>query len=193
MALWRGLVVAPETRCSPYDRNHYAYPASVEAEIIEGLGGIWSPYTGEQFESAGETDFEHLVALSEAHDSGACARPIERRRTFARDLDNLTLADPDTNRRKKGALDAADWMPPRSRCWFAARVLAVRREWILSMDRPEAEALEGRPYPLLCRLPRAPGSTAPLGSGGLLAGTAPSVAKDEASEMLERWRAFIEV
>lgn len=37
-------------------------------------------------------------------------------------------------------------MPPRSRCWFAARVLAVRREWILSMDRPEAEALEGRPY-----------------------------------------------
>lgn len=142
MTVWRGLVVAPETRCSPYDRNHYAYPASVEAEIIEGLGGIWSPYTGEQFESARETDIEHLVALSEAHDSGACAWSIELRRTFARDLDNLTLADPDTNRRGKGALDAADWMPPRSRCWFAARVLAVRREWILSVDRREAEALE---------------------------------------------------
>ncbi|WP_420447547.1 HNH endonuclease family protein [Candidatus Palauibacter sp.] len=135
-------MIAPEARCSPYDRGDYAYPASVEAEIVALLGGIWSPYTGERFASDRETDIEHMVALSEAHDSGACTWSIERRRAFARDLDNLTLADPDTNRRDKGALDAADWLPPRSRCWFAARVLAVRLEWMLSIDRREAASLE---------------------------------------------------
>ena len=27
---WRGLVVAPESRCSPYDADDYRYPQSVE-------------------------------------------------------------------------------------------------------------------------------------------------------------------
>ena len=36
---WRGLVVAPEHRCSPYDRHDYPYPQSVEPRIVEALGG----------------------------------------------------------------------------------------------------------------------------------------------------------
>ena len=88
-ARWRGLVVAPECRCSPYDR--YLYPASVEPAIAERLGGIWSPYSLRRFASLRETDSEHLVALSEAHDSGLCAADARTRAAFARDLDNLTL------------------------------------------------------------------------------------------------------
>ena len=33
-ASWRGLVVAPEARCAPYDAAAYRYPQSVEARIV---------------------------------------------------------------------------------------------------------------------------------------------------------------
>ena len=55
---------------------------------------------------------------------------------------NLTLASPGLNRGAKGARDAAEWMPQRNRCWFAARVVAVRRRWGLTVDVREANALE---------------------------------------------------
>ena len=46
---WRGLEIHPESRCSPYERSDYRYSQSVELAIIERLGGIYSPYTGELF------------------------------------------------------------------------------------------------------------------------------------------------
>ena len=46
---------------------------------------------------------EHVVAVSEAHDSGLCAADAETRRRFAGDLDNLTLAVPHLNRYEKVA------------------------------------------------------------------------------------------
>ena len=70
---WRGLVVAPEHRCSPYDSDEYRYSQSVEDQIVEALGGVYGPYTGRWFASQSETDIEHMVARSEAHDSGLCA------------------------------------------------------------------------------------------------------------------------
>ena len=139
---WRGLVVAPERRCSPYRSDDYSYPQTVEALIVRELGGIYSPYTGERFASTGQTDIEHMVARSEAHDSGLCAADPTTRRAFARDLLNLTLASPGVNRSAKGARDAAEWMPQRNRCWFADRVVAVRQRWGLTIDAREANDLE---------------------------------------------------
>ena len=71
---WRGLVVAPEQRCAPYDTDDYRYPQSVEDRIVAQLGGVYGPYTGRWFASDSETDIEHIVARSEAHDSGGSAR-----------------------------------------------------------------------------------------------------------------------
>lgn len=139
---WRGLVVAPEMRCSPYDAGDYSYPPSIESSIIAELGGIYSPYTGQRFSSPRDTDIEHMVARSEAHDSGLCAADRATRRAFSRDLMNLTLAAPSLNRGIKGARDAADWMPERNRCWFASRVVGVRRRWGLTIDVREASALD---------------------------------------------------
>ena len=84
--LWRGLVVAPESRCSPYDADDYRYPQSVEDRIIAELGGVYGPYTGRWFANKRETDIEHIVARSEAHDSGLCAADEATRRRFATDL-----------------------------------------------------------------------------------------------------------
>ena len=71
--LWRGITVAPEDRCSPYDSDDYPYSPSVEPKIVDAQGGTYGPYTGTWFESIKETDIEHIVARSEAHDSGLCA------------------------------------------------------------------------------------------------------------------------
>ena len=140
---WRGLTVAPEDRCSPYDRERdYRYTQSVERDIVRALGAVYGPYTGTCFGSMRETDIEHMVAASEAHDSGLCARDRVTRTRFARDLRNLTLASPAVNRWQKGAKDAAEWLPERNRCWFAGRVLEVRLAYGLTIGRREAAALE---------------------------------------------------
>ena len=101
----------------------------------------WSPYDGNAFPNEG-SDIEHIVAVSEAHDSGLCPADAETRRRFASDLDNLTLATPALNRYEKVARDAADWLPEHNRCWFAGRELAVKLEYWLSVDPQEAAALE---------------------------------------------------
>ena len=139
---WRGLTVAEESRCSPYDPGDYPYPQSVEDRIIAELGGVYSPYTGEWFADKYETDIEHIVARSEAHDSGLCGAGEVKRQRFARDLRNLTLASPQLNRYRKVAKDAAEWLPEKNRCWFAQRVIDVRRAYSLTIDRREARALE---------------------------------------------------
>ena len=137
---WNGLTIAPEHRCSPYDSDDYYYSRSVEAEIVAAMDGkIYGPYTGRQFGSTRETDIEHIVARSEAHDSGLCAAGPEVRWRFASDLLNLTLAAPEVNRcwsSGKCAHDAAEWLPPMNKCWFAARVVAVKRKYALTVDRP---------------------------------------------------------
>ena len=140
--MWRGLVVAEEDRCAPYDGDLYPYPASVEDDIVQQLGGIYSPYTCEAFESTRETDIEHIVARSEAHDSGMCAADAETRRRFAADLRNLTLAAPGLNRNEKAGKDAAEWSPPENACWFAEAVIDVRRAYDLTIDAREADALD---------------------------------------------------
>ena len=141
-ASWRGLVVAPEQRCAPYDADDYRYPQSVEDRIVAELGGVYAPYTGRWFASDSDTDIEHMVARSEAHDSGLCAADSATKRRFATDLLNLTLAGPRVNRYQKVDNDAAEWLPPQNRCWFAARVIAVRQRYRLTIDRREADALD---------------------------------------------------
>ena len=140
---WYGLVIAPEDRCSPYDSDDYRYSQSVEARVVEGMGSIiYGPYTGTFFSSMRETDIEHIVARSEAHDSGLCATDAGTRRRFASDLLNLTLASPRVNRHQKSDNDAAEWLPDMNRCWFADRVIRVRQGYGLTIDQSEVDALD---------------------------------------------------
>lgn len=139
---WRGLVVTPEHRCSPYKKTDYRHPPSIEADIANQLGAIYGVYTGTCFDSATQTDIEHIVATSEAHDSGLCAQSQAVRRRFARDIRNLVLASPRVNRWQKSGKDASEWVPERNQCWFAHRVVEIRRAYNLTIDRREAAALE---------------------------------------------------
>lgn len=131
------LKVAPEQRCSPYESAHYAYPQSVEVELIKAYGGIYSPYTGQWFAHRGQTDIEHIVAKSEAHDSGMCQRSPQMQAMFARDLLNLTLAGVALNRYQKKGYDVAGWLPRLNQCWFVARVIQVKVKYGLTVDAAE--------------------------------------------------------
>ncbi len=135
--------IKPEERCSEYLRDDYYYPQSLEARIAEiNLGGsIVSPYTNEAFASLEDTDIEHIVAISEAHDSGLCGADAKLKEEFAQDLENLTLASPDVNRNQKQGKDFAQWQPAKNACWYAHTILKVKAKYRLSIDTREAAAL----------------------------------------------------
>ena len=122
-----------------------------------------------------------MVATSEAHDSGLCVADAGTRRRFASDLLNLTLAAPAVNRRQKGAKDAGEWLPRMNRCWFAARVVAIKRKYRLTVDAREARALEG----VLSRC----ASTAMVVADGQEAVSAPTPEAPSAggADALRRW------
>ncbi len=143
--LWRGLTVEEEYRCAPYDKKDYPYPQSIEDEIVESLGAVYGAYSGVYFENDTMTDIEHLVATSEAHDSGLCAMSDNVKKAYSTDLLNLALASLKVNRCSttgKCGLDAGEWLPEKNKCWFANRVLLVKTKYKLSVDRREANALE---------------------------------------------------
>ena len=144
---WMGLRVCEESPRSGYDRDAFGTGySSLEDEIIDNLpksgNRVYTPYTCTLYDIRSDgtaaTDIEHIVALAEAYDSGLAE---SRFRAFAADLDNLTIAVPTVNRNQKSDRDAGDWGPPENRGWFAARVVAVKQEYSLSVNRAERDAL----------------------------------------------------
>ena len=144
---WMGLeVVTPEDRCAEYDRNDYRYDAGALREALVDsallIDGRVVGWYSDRHLAPDSVDVDHVVALSEAHDSGLCARP-EDRRAFASDPLNLVLADPAINR-SKGGRDAGEWLPDGDvrRALFAWIVVAVKHRWGLSVDCNERTVLE---------------------------------------------------
>ena len=145
---WMSLRVCEETGDrSGYDRDDFgsAY-SSKEDEIVASLPQIdrqvYTPYTCTLFDiepdGTAATDIEHIIALAEAYDSGL---PEAEYRTFAGDLDNLTIAVPSVNRNEKSDRDAGDWMPEMNQGWFASTVVAVKQKYQLSVNPAERDAL----------------------------------------------------
>ena len=161
---WMDLPVCEEGARVSYDRDAFgsAY-SSLEDEIIDALpksdGQVYTPYTCTLFDIQADgtaaTDIEHIVALAEAYDSGLAESQF---RTFAGDIDNLTIADPTVNRSQKSDLDAGEWDPPENRGWFAARIVAVKQKYGLSVNPDERDALQAM-------LNSAPSRTVSCGDG----------------------------
>ena len=75
---WRGLAVAPEHRCAPYNRADYPYPQSIEARIVGAQGGvIYGPYSGRLFRSTFETDIDTSLPSPKPM-TAACAPPMPK-------------------------------------------------------------------------------------------------------------------
>lgn len=110
--------------------------------VLAGL--LRCPYTGQlvyfQRGDGSEVDIDHVVALSNAWQTGAFSWTTEKRTAFANDPDNLLAVDATTNR-QKGAGDAATWLPPRDRCPYVKRQIAVKGRYGLWVTPAEHDAM----------------------------------------------------
>ena len=135
------LDLSPEGARTGYERPTTNRYQRHERTVYRALGMDRTPYTCTAIGGdLTRVDVEHIVALSEAHDSGL---PASMMLAFSGDPLNLTVAMPRENRAVKSDKDAADYLPPRNRCWFAGRVVDIKSRWGLTVDAAEAIALIG--------------------------------------------------
>ena len=109
-------------------------------------GTLDSPYSGETIDfdrSDSAVDIDHVVALSDAWQTGAANWDEQTMRELANDPLNLLAVDSGLNR-QKGDGDAATWLPPKKdyRCEYVARQIAVKDKYELWVKPAEADAME---------------------------------------------------
>jgi hypothetical protein len=108
-------------------------------------GSLIDPYSGKviTFSSTKSTiDIDHVVALSNAWQTGAAYFDKTKRQLIANDPLNLLAVDYSLNR-QKGDGDAATWLPPLKsyRCDYVARQIAVKAKYALWVTSPEKDAI----------------------------------------------------
>lgn len=152
LEIYRGLIVVAEkdVGCDvEYSdiKGEYSYDRHKILRLIGQTQGnrFYRPYTNQCASSLKRMDVEHIIAMEEAHDSGLCKADNATRKAFAESMINLTVADCYLNRCNHGqkcAKDVAEWQPAENKCWFAERTLEVRREWGLTIDPTERDAVK---------------------------------------------------
>ena len=87
-------------------------------------------------------DIDHVVALSNAWQTGAAYFDKSKRIQIANDPLNLLAVDSKLNRQKSDG-DAATWLPPSKafRCEYVARQVAVKAKYGLWVTKPEKAAI----------------------------------------------------
>ncbi len=120
--------------------------SSKDCVVLSGV--LIDPYSGESIDflrgvtTSADVQIDHLVALSNAWQTGAFKFTIEKRTALANDPLNLLAVKGKLNSQKRDA-DAATWLPPRKsyRCTYVARQLAVKYRYGLWLTAPEKEAM----------------------------------------------------
>jgi hypothetical protein len=126
------------------DLTEVIYKAGTrDCKVISGL--LLDPYSGKviTFSSTKSTiDIDHVVALSNAWQTGAAYFDKTKRQQIANDPLNLLAVDFSLNR-QKGDGDAATWLPPLKsyRCDYVARQIAVKAKYGLWVTQPEKNAI----------------------------------------------------
>ena len=108
-------------------------------------GQLLDPFSGKviAFSSTKSMiDIDHVVALSNAWQTGAAYFDKTKRAAIANDPLNLIAVDAKLNR-QKGDGDAATWLPPLKsyRCDYVARQIAVKAKYGLWVTQPEKIAI----------------------------------------------------
>ncbi|MGO2655640.1 MAG: GmrSD restriction endonuclease domain-containing protein [Pseudoclavibacter sp.] len=111
-------------------------------------GTLDDAYTGKTIgfvrgnDTSNAVQIDHMVALSNAWQTGAQQISAEQRERLANDPLNLQAVDGPTNQQKSDG-DAATWLPPRKgyRCEYVARQVSVKAAYALWVTPPEKEAI----------------------------------------------------
>ena len=114
--------------------------------VLSGI--LVDPFSGETInfvqgaKTSSEVQIDHLVALSNAWQTGAFKLTPDQRKAFANDPLNLLAVKGKLNS-QKGDGDAATWLPPLKsfRCDYVSRQIAVKVKYKLWFTAPEKEAM----------------------------------------------------
>ena len=89
-----------------------------------------------------EVQIDHVVALSNAWQTGAFKLTVAQRTAFANDPLNLFAVKGRLNSQKSDG-DAATWLPPLKsfRCAYVAQQIAVKAKYLLWVTSPEKDAM----------------------------------------------------
>ncbi|WP_219815663.1 HNH endonuclease family protein [Arthrobacter sp. SX1312] len=128
------------------DLSDVLHATSVPCKVEFGV--LDDPYTGARIEfqrgqdTSSDVQIDHIIALSNAWQTGAQQLTAEERLQLANDPLNLRSADGPTNG-AKGDGDAATWLPPNKafRCEYVATQTAVKAKYELWMTAAEHDAI----------------------------------------------------
>lgn len=112
-------------------------------------GTLHDPYTGKIIEfvrgaeTSDDVQIDHVVALSNAWQTGAQQLDPQMREELANDPLELMAVDGVANQ-QKGDGDAATWLPPNKafRCSYVARQIAIKKKYQLWVTPAEKEAMK---------------------------------------------------
>ena len=126
------------------DSNH---PLIFSSDGCFVNSGKWfDPYDNLFYFFSSDVQIDHVVALFEAHKSGAWSFPASRKLQFANniDFDDLLIAVGGSSNASKGSSDPSDWMPDNSSyyCEYLDKWLNIKSEFRLGIDSDEKDAIE---------------------------------------------------
>lgn len=129
------------------DLTSIVFRAKTRDCVVES-GTLIDRYSGETINfvrgniSSMEVQIDHVVALSNAWQTGAFKLSTEQRRVLANDPLNLFAVKGRLNS-QKGDGDAATWLPPLKsfRCAYVAQQIAVKAKYSLWVVAPEKSAM----------------------------------------------------
>ena len=116
--------------------------------VVES-GTLIDPYSGATInfvkgeKSSMEVQIDHVVALSNAWQTGAFKLSLERRTELANDPENLLAVQGRLNS-QKGDGDAATWLPPlkKYRCTYVSKQISIKAKYNLWVTTPEKAAMK---------------------------------------------------
>lgn len=116
-------------------------------QVVSGI--LNDPYTGKIIEfrrgasSSNLVQIDHIVALSNAWQTGAQSLTLIKREELANDPLELLAVDGAANQQKSDG-DAATWLPPNKpfRCQYVARQVAVKAKYNLWVTAAEKDAMK---------------------------------------------------
>lgn len=116
--------------------------------VVES-GVLVDPYSGTTIDfvkgnvTSMAVQIDHVVALSNAWQTGAFKLTLAKRTEFANDPDNLLAVQGRLNS-QKGEGDAATWLPPLKsyRCTYVSKQIAVKAKYGLWVTAPEKAAMK---------------------------------------------------
>ena len=129
------------------DLTGIAYKAGTRNCVVAS-GNLLDRYSGETINfvrgnvTSMEVQIDHVVALSNAWQTGAFKLSVDQRKALANDPLNLFAVKGRLNS-QKGDGDAATWLPPLKsfRCTYVAQQIAVKAKYSLWVVAPEKAAM----------------------------------------------------